>query len=132
MEGPHVRLPEGCLSTGQIVGWVTRPDRVHLAGHLLDGQCVQREYTGRAARALLHEADHLDGKRFPDHTDEDDLLWVPDRRRYEFSDHVKAMLRDEHVDPWPLRTPQDQWTALRNGLAVFGDLEETVADQIAE
>lgn len=119
-----MRLPEGCVSSGQIVGWVTRADRVLLDGHLLDGQRIRREYTGRAARALLHEMDHLHGVRFPEHTGDDDLLWVSAEHRSEFTDYARAVLRGQRTDPWPIRTPRDQWTALRDGLAVFGDLNE--------
>jgi peptide deformylase len=124
LDDSYKRLPEGCVSSGQIVGWVTRADRVLLDGHLVDGQRIRREYVGRAARALLHETDHLDGVRFPEHTSQADLLWVSAERRCEFTDHVKTVLRSERVDTWPTRAPRDQWNALRNGLAVFGDLEE--------
>jgi peptide deformylase len=124
LDDSYQRLPEGCVSSGQVVGWVTRADRVLLDGHLLDGGRIHREYTGRAARVLLHEIDHLDGVRFPEHTSQADLLWVSAERRSEFTDHVKAVLRGERLDPWPIRTPRDQWTALRNGLAIFGDLND--------
>lgn len=97
VEDLSVRLPEGCVSTGLVVGWVNRADRVLLDGHDPSGHRVQREFAGHAARVLQHEVDHLDGLRFPDRTVDDDLLWVGVEDRPKFTEHVKAVLRGEQV-----------------------------------
>lgn len=118
-----VRLPEGCASTGRITGWVDRPQRVRLDGYDLDGSRIDRQYTGRAARVLQHEVDHLNGVRFPDRTTDRDLLWVPVHRIPDFVAHVKRVLGGDQVPGWEPRTPRDQWVAIKHGTALFGGLD---------
>lgn len=118
-----VRLPEGCPSTGRITGWVDRPQRVRLDGCDPDGTRIDRQYTGRAARVLQHEVDHLNGVRFPDRTTDRDLLWVSTHRIPEFVAHVKRVLGGDRVPGWEPRTPRDQWVAIRHGTALFGGLD---------
>ncbi len=63
---------EGCLSLPGISGHVTRPLRVLLFARTLDGDVLQVECGGLLARCLQHEIDHLDGKLFYDHLDQDE------------------------------------------------------------
>jgi peptide deformylase len=58
---------EGCLSLPGIVGEVKRPSTVLLESLGVDGARFQLELTGIAARAALHEMDHLDGVLLTDH-----------------------------------------------------------------
>lgn len=58
---------EGCLSIPGIYESVKRPDWIVI--NYLDEQLVEHEerFEGFAARMVLHEYDHLDGKMFVDH-----------------------------------------------------------------
>ncbi len=57
---------EGCLSIPGIEETVIRPARVTVEGLSPDGDPVRIEAEGLLARALQHEADHLDGVLFID------------------------------------------------------------------
>lgn len=63
---------EGCLSLPEISGHVTRPLRVLLSARTLEGEGLQVECGGLLSRCLQHEIDHLDGKLFYDHLDQDE------------------------------------------------------------
>lgn len=53
--------PEGCLSIPGVLAEVTRPAAVLMRWTDLDGRRQERAFTGFAAVAVQHEADHLDG-----------------------------------------------------------------------
>jgi len=57
---------EGCLSFPEITAEIERSSRVKTKGRLLDGREIEFEATGLLARALQHEADHLNGILFID------------------------------------------------------------------
>lgn len=58
---------EGCLSVGKVPAVVVRPEKTRLRAQDERGEWFEREATGYAARAFLHETDHCDGKLFIDH-----------------------------------------------------------------
>jgi peptide deformylase len=58
---------EGCLSIPGQYADVTRPERVTVAYHDLDGNPQTIEADGLLATCLQHEIDHLDGVLFVDH-----------------------------------------------------------------
>ena len=58
---------EGCLSVGKVPAVVVRADKVKLKAQDIKGKWFEREAEGLAARCLLHETDHCDGKLFIDH-----------------------------------------------------------------
>lgn len=58
---------EGCLSVGKVPAVVVRAERATLRAQDLKGEWFEREATGYAARAFLHETDHCNGKLFIDH-----------------------------------------------------------------
>ncbi len=59
--------PEGCLSLGKVPAVVVRPAKVRLRAQDEKGEWFEREATGYAARAFLHETDHCNGTLFIDH-----------------------------------------------------------------
>ncbi|MDR2769857.1 MAG: peptide deformylase [Rickettsiales bacterium] len=65
------RMEEGCLSIqgtdGPVFADVERPESVEVEYLDEHGQKHAREWSGFAARAVLHEIDHLDGILFIDH-----------------------------------------------------------------
>ena len=65
MEG-KVRGEEGCLSIPELKDQVERAERVTIEGLDLDGNEIEIEAEGLAARIFQHESDHLDGVLFID------------------------------------------------------------------
>jgi peptide deformylase len=63
----EVELEEGCLSFPGIYQRIVRPARVKIRALNLDGKPFEMEADGMAARAILHEYDHLEGTLFVDH-----------------------------------------------------------------
>jgi len=57
---------EGCLSMPGIYEDVVRADALRLRGYDENGQAFERLVEGYLARAIQHEADHLDGVLFTD------------------------------------------------------------------
>ena len=57
---------EGCLSFPEITGEIERAKSVIVRGQTLEGGKIEIEATGLLARALQHEADHLNGILFID------------------------------------------------------------------
>jgi peptide deformylase len=62
-----VTREEGCLSVPNQYADVSRPARVTVRYHDLDGKQHQVEGEGLLAACLQHELDHLDGVLFVDH-----------------------------------------------------------------
>jgi peptide deformylase len=58
---------EGCLSVGKVPAVVVRPNKVTLKAQNESGEWFEQTAEGLAARCLLHETDHCDGKLFVDH-----------------------------------------------------------------
>ncbi len=57
---------EGCLSFFSVRGLVERPLSILVSNERLDGSRVEHRYSKGAARLILHEIDHLDGKLYID------------------------------------------------------------------
>ena len=57
---------EGCLSVPELVGVVERAERIKVTGQDRNGEPVEMEAEGLAARIIQHEIDHLDGVLFVD------------------------------------------------------------------
>ena len=61
---------EGCLSLPELYGPVKRPETIHINAYNLDGDEVEADLSGMAARVIQHETDHLDGVLFIDRLSE--------------------------------------------------------------
>lgn len=57
---------EGCLSVPEVYGEVKRPSKVTVKAQDRNGEWFELTGEGLLARAICHEADHLDGKLFLD------------------------------------------------------------------
>lgn len=69
---------EGCLSFPEIFARVRRPSQIVLNAYTLEGEEVNYELDGLLARAVQHEADHLDGVLFIDRLSPTSLLEIKD------------------------------------------------------
>jgi peptide deformylase len=63
----QVEMEEGCLSFPGIYQKIVRPARVRIRAQNVDGKEFELTADGIAARAILHEYDHLEGVLFIDH-----------------------------------------------------------------
>ncbi|RME23616.1 MAG: peptide deformylase [Candidatus Zixiibacteriota bacterium] len=61
-----VEMEEGCLSFPGIYEKIVRPAEVRVQATELDGTRFELSLSGLAARAVLHEYDHIEGKLFID------------------------------------------------------------------
>jgi len=61
---------EGCLSVPGIRGRVPRPTAIRVRYLDLDGRQVERDFSVFAARVFLHEYNHLEGKAWLDHVED--------------------------------------------------------------
>ena len=66
MDGEIVSGTEGCLSFPEINAEIDRANSVFVKAETLDGKTLELEASGLLARALQHEADHLNGILFID------------------------------------------------------------------
>jgi peptide deformylase len=64
--GPSVTGPEGCLSFPEMYADITRPESVRVKGERLKGDTIEFDCGGLLAKAIQHEADHLQGILFID------------------------------------------------------------------
>ncbi|MDH4157065.1 MAG: peptide deformylase [candidate division Zixibacteria bacterium] len=62
--GGQVEMEEGCLSFPGLYQKIVRPEKIKIRATDLDGKQFEMEIGGLAARAILHEYDHLEGKLF--------------------------------------------------------------------
>jgi len=60
---------EGCLSVPEISADIRRAARITVRAQTLDGKALTFDCTGLLARAIQHEADHLNGILFIDRMD---------------------------------------------------------------
>ena len=63
----EIEMEEGCLSFPGIYQKIVRPARVKVRATDIDGHRFEMTADGLAARAILHEYDHLEGKLFIDY-----------------------------------------------------------------
>ena len=67
---------EGCLSLPELYGPVKRPETIHMNAYTLNGDEIDTDLSGLAARVAQHETDHLDGVLFIDHLSDTNALAV--------------------------------------------------------
>lgn len=63
----EVEMEEGCLSFPGLYQKIVRPAKIRIRATDLDGNRFEMTAQGLAARAILHEYDHLEGKLFVDY-----------------------------------------------------------------
>lgn len=69
----EITIEEGCLSIPEVRAEVTRPEKIFVKYNDFDMKELTLEAEGMLARVIQHEIDHLHGKLFVDHLDEDEL-----------------------------------------------------------
>ena len=100
---------EGCFSTEQVCGIVSRPDKIKVRALNLEGEQIEEEHSGYTARIFQHEIDHLNGKEFTSHiTDDDKLHWVE-------KDEFPEYRNKEAWRKWPHKCSREKWDRIKKG-----------------
>lgn len=94
---------EGCYSTGNVRGVVSRPNRVKIKAIDRDGKEFVEVHTGYIARIFQHEIDHLNGICFPERVPENGLLHIVK------SEESYAYRNQEGWRNWKATIPQTEW-----------------------
>lgn len=98
---------EGCFSTDCVCGVVNRPKIIKVKYYDRKGNSHEDEYDGYVARIFQHEIDHLNGKEFVQHINDDDKLhWVEPDQFPEYRD--KEAWRN-----WPIKCPRSKWYKIK-------------------
>lgn len=98
---------EGCFSTDRVCGIVSRPKSVKVRAYNREGKRIEEKHTGYVARIFQHEIDHLNGKEFVTHIEDDDKLhWVEDDEFPQYRD--KEAWRN-----WPNKCPRERWEKIK-------------------
>ena len=71
-------MGEGCLSFPDMTGDVQRSKWIKVEALSLKGKKIKKRFKGFEARLFQHEYDHLDGKVYTDHLDDDGRAAVQD------------------------------------------------------
>jgi peptide deformylase len=99
---------EGCFSTANVCGIVSRPKGIRATWYNQMGTFMQGEFSGYTARIFQHEVDHLNGIEFVTHiTDPDKLHLV------EPDDFVRYR-NDGAWRNWPNKCPFSRWNEIKN------------------
>ncbi len=96
---------EGCLSFPEIFAPVVRPEKIKVNAYALSGEELTYEFDGLYARAVQHEADHLDGILFIDRLSPANRLAV--------KEDLAALEREFHTFRQRGRIPDDAQIAAR-------------------
>jgi peptide deformylase len=94
---------EGCYSTGDVKGIVSRPNQVTIRALNREGVFVQEMHAGYVARIFQHEIDHLDGIRFPERMSEDQEIHLVK------SPEMPLYRNDQGWKNWPTTAPLNRW-----------------------
>ncbi|MFO8007641.1 MAG: peptide deformylase [Candidatus Brocadiia bacterium] len=92
----HAEEEEGCLSLPGLRVQVPRSERVAVVAYTLEGERLEMEAEGLAARAWQHELDHINGVLIVDR--------LPPARLMSIRSHLKRLerewqdLKDQHQD----------------------------------
>jgi peptide deformylase len=96
---------EGCLSFPEIFAPVVRPEKIQVNAYALNGEELSYELDGLYARAVQHEADHLDGVLFIDRLSPANQLAV--------KEDLAALEREFHTYRQRGQIPDDAQIAAR-------------------
>jgi peptide deformylase len=94
---------EGCFSTGNVKGIVSRPSHIKVKAFDRNGNEVCETHSGYVARIFQHEIDHLNGIRFPDRVFDQDQLHIVK------AEEMYAYRNQEGWRDWKVTIPQKDW-----------------------
>ena len=99
---------EACLSFPKIRANIERPVACTIQALDRDGNEVEKQYRGLAARAVQHEVDHLDGKLFIDYFNSFDRLICETKLKRFHAKYAKAKRnRRKRIKTWEIPDAQE-------------------------
>ena len=101
----RVMEEEGCLSLPGIFSKVRRSERVRVRAQLPNGETIEMEADGLAARAWQHEIDHLDGGLFVDRIGPAARIILRNKLKTLEEDFRAAAEREKASEPVPSSPP---------------------------
>lgn len=98
---------EGCYSTREVCGIISRPTSIKIKAFTISTKkpkLIEEKYDGYVARIFQHEIDHLEGKVFIDHINDPEKLHLVEKS--EFPLYRDKMAWKNWPKKWkkPLRT----------------------------
>lgn len=96
LDGEIISRPEGCLSLPGLSEDVKRVEHIRLTWRDTDWQEHTAEFSGFAARIIMHELDHLDGVMYVDR--------VSPIRKQLMRNKLKAIERGDTIPDYPFRS----------------------------
>lgn len=98
---------EGCWSTDNVCGIVSRPNKIKVKAYNQQGKQVEEEYEGYTARIFQHEIDHLNGIEFVNHIkDDNNLHWVE-------PEQFPLYRNKQAWRAWPYKCPRQKWEKIK-------------------
>jgi peptide deformylase len=94
---------EGCYSTGDVKGVVSRPSEVTVRALDRSGKGIQETHRGYVARIFQHEIDHLNGIRFPERSSDVKVLHLVK------SEEMPEYRNREGWRHWQATIPLESW-----------------------
>lgn len=104
---------EGCFSTGNVCGIVSRPNSIKIRSFVLTPQgwtfeLVEEGHKGYTARIFQHEIDHLNGIRFPD------LIKNPDKLHWVEKDEFPLYRDKQAWKNWSKKCSFEKWQKIKD------------------
>lgn len=96
LDGEEVSRPEGCLSVPGLSETVKRVEHVRVTWRDAEWQEHTQEFSGFAARIILHETDHLHGVMYVDR--------ISPIRKQLIRNKLNAIQRGDTLPDYPART----------------------------
>ncbi len=98
---------EGCFSTSRVCGIVSRPNKIKVRAYDIKGNILEEEHHDYTARIFQHEIDHLNGKEFTTHINDDNKLhWVLEEEFPKYRN--QQAWRD-----WPNKCSREKWNEIK-------------------
>lgn len=100
---------EGCYSTGQVCGIVSRPVTVRICALNEMGDKIEQEYEGYVARIFQHEIDHLNGILFVSR------ITDPEKLHLVLDGEFPSYRNQEAWRTWTKKVTFEEWQKLQKG-----------------
>lgn len=101
---------EGCYSTGNVCGIVSRSAVIKIQSLNEKGQPVLEKHTGYTARIFQHEIDHLNGIRFPD------LIYNPSKLHWVKKEEFPLYRDKQAWKNWTKTCSFETWQSMKKPL----------------
>lgn len=99
---------EGCFSTPEVCGIVSRSTSIKIKAQDINGKLIEEKHRGYIARIILHEIDHLNGILFVTHIKNPDHLHKVKPSEFPIYRNKQAWKN------WPKKCSFEKWNQIKN------------------